>query len=120
PTSWYFANGNTSGGYRVYVAVQNPNSGPVQVAVRFMPTHGRAFTVYRNMPATSRTTFKVNSYVPHDAVGMTVTANGPVVANRTIFAKDGMTGKVGATAPQRRCDVARRPRRAGAREGLGL
>jgi hypothetical protein len=98
---WYFANGNTSGKYREYVAVQNPNRGPIQVAVQFLTTHHGAFTVYRNMPPTSRTTVYVNQFVRKDAVGVTLTANGPIVANRTIFVRHGMTSKNGVTQPQR-------------------
>lgn len=98
-TSWYFANGNTGHGYREYIAMQNPNNGPVQVALHIMPTHSRAFTVYRTLPPTSRVTVKVNSLVKKDAVGVTLTSNGPIVANRTIFIKRGMTSKIGVTAP---------------------
>lgn len=99
-TVWYFANGNTGKHYREYIAVQNPNPTPVQLAVHFLPTHHAAFTVYRNMPATSRTTFKVSSFVKKDAVGVSITASGPVVANRTIFNKAGITSKDGARAPR--------------------
>lgn len=99
-TSWFFANGNTSHNYREYVAIENPNSGPVQVRVRFFPTHSHAFTIYRQVGATSRTTVNVNSYVHHDAVGIRVTSNGPVVANRTMYVRHGFTSKIGARAPQ--------------------
>jgi len=44
-TTWYFANGNTGHHYREFLAIQNPNSGPVRVAIHFLPTHHRAFTV---------------------------------------------------------------------------
>ncbi|GAC1470722.1 MAG: hypothetical protein PVSMB7_21780 [Chloroflexota bacterium] len=97
---WYFANGNTGHHYREFLAIQNPNSGPVRVAIHFLPTHHRAFTVYRTMPATSRTTVKVNTYVRRDAVGVIVTSNGPVVVNRSIFIHHGITSKIGVTAPQ--------------------
>ncbi len=99
-TIWYFANGNTDHRYREFLAIENPNSGPVQVAVHFLPTHHRAFTIYRNVPATSRTTVKVNTYVHNDAVGATVTANSPVVVNRTIYIRHGITSKIGVKAPR--------------------
>jgi len=99
-TIWYFANGNTDHHYREFLAIENPNSGPVQVAVHFLPTHHRAFTIYRNIPATSRTTVKVNTYVHNDAVGATVTSNSPVVVNRTIYIHHGMTSKIGVKAPR--------------------
>lgn len=99
-TTWYFANGNTGRGYREYIAMQNPNSGPVRVALHILPTHSRAFTVYRTLPPTSRLTVKINSLVKKDAVGVILTSNGPIVANRTIFIKRGMTSKIGVNAPQ--------------------
>jgi 5-hydroxyisourate hydrolase-like protein (transthyretin family) len=117
--TWYFANGNTGKGYREYIAIQNPNSTPVQVAVHFLPAHHRAFTVNKIMPATSRTTFKVNSYVRKDAVGVTVTANGPVVANRTIFVHHGMTSKIGAAHPMQRWYFAAGPQNPAARHWIG-
>lgn len=100
-TSWYFANGNTGKGYREYIAIQNPNTSPTRVAVHFLPTHHRAFTIFRNLAPTSRTTVKVNSYVRKDAVGVTVTSPQPIVANRTIYNKHGITSKIGAPMPQR-------------------
>jgi hypothetical protein len=99
-TIWYFANGNTTHHYSEFVAVQNPNPGPVQIAVHFLPTHHKAFTIYRNMAPTSRTTIKVSTYVK-DAVGVIITSNGPVVANRSIFIKHGVMSKNGVTAPMR-------------------
>jgi hypothetical protein len=97
-TSWYFANGNTSGKYREYIALQNPNSGPVQVTLHVLPTHHRAFNIVRTLNPTSRLTIKVNTFV-RDAVGVVVRSNGPIVANRTIFIHHGDSSKIGVTAP---------------------
>ncbi len=119
-TVWYFANGNTGHGYREFIAIQNPNNGPVQVAVRFLPTHHAAFTIYRNLGARARTTVKVNTFVPKDAVGVTVTSNGPVVANRTIFIKRGMTSKIGVTTPMHTWYFADGPQNTAARHWIGL
>ncbi|MGH2449189.1 MAG: hypothetical protein ACRDFS_11395 [Chloroflexota bacterium] len=92
---WYFANGNTGGPYRDFIGVENPNHSSVRVAVRFLPTHGHPFTVYRTMPPTSQTSFHVNSFVHHDAVGAVVRAGQPVVASRTMYAFKSMTSKIG-------------------------
>jgi hypothetical protein len=113
-TPWYFANGNTSGNYREFIAIQNPNTSQIQVAVRFLPTHHRQFTIYRTMPPTSRTTVKVSSYV-RDAVGVIVTSGSPVVANRSMFIRHGTTSKIGVTAPQRSWYFAGGPRNAQAK-----
>jgi len=119
-TSWYFANGNTGKGYRTYVAIQNPNSTLVQVAVHFLPAHHRAFTITRMVAPTSRTTVKVNSYVPRDAVGVVVTSNGPVVANRTIFIRHGITSKIGVVAPERTWYFAAGPQNVAAHNWIGV
>jgi len=119
-TSWYFANGNTGNHYREYIALQNPGTGPVQVAVHILPTHHRAFTIYRTLAPASRTTIKVNSYLRKDAVGVTVTSNGPIVANRTIFIRHGMTSKTGVTAPGRTWYFAAGPHNPRARHWIGV
>lgn len=96
-TQWYFANGNTSHGYREYIAVENPNTTALPISVRFLPTHHAAFTLHRMMPPTSRTTIQVSAYVPRDAVGVIVSASLPIVANRTIYEGTGMTSKTGVS-----------------------
>ncbi|MBV9281944.1 MAG: hypothetical protein JOZ41_17840, partial [Chloroflexi bacterium] len=118
-TAWYFADGNTSKNYREFLAIENPNSGAVQVAVHFLPTHHPAFTIYRTVPAATRTTVKVNSFVHKDAVGVTVTASGPIVVNRSIFIHHGTTSKIGVTAPQRTWYFAAGPANGAAHNWIG-
>lgn len=98
-TIWYFANGNTSHGYVEYIAIQNSGHGPVQAVLHIAPTHHPAFNEYVTVGPTSRRTVKINNYVK-DAVGVTVTSNGPVVVNRTIRIHHGITSKIGVTSPQ--------------------
>lgn len=98
-TTWYFANGNTSHNYVEYIAIQNPNGQPAQVTLHILPTHRAAFTEYRTVRPTSRLTIKLNRFV-HDAVGVVVTSNTPVVANRTMRIFHGVTSKIGAPAPK--------------------
>jgi hypothetical protein len=118
-TVWYFANGNTSHGYREYVAVGNSNASTVQVAVHVQPTHHQPFTIYRNVGPHARTTFKVNSFVK-DAVGIRVTANGPIVANRTDYIHQGFMSKTGVNRPQRNWYFAAGPRNAAARNWIAV
>lgn len=96
---WYFANGNTSHQYQEYISIQNPTNNPVQVNLQVQPTHSRTFTLHRPMRPQSRITVNLNKF-SHDAIGVIVTANGPVVANRTIFIHNGITSKTGITKPQ--------------------
>lgn len=116
--TWYFANGNTSGRYREYIAIQNPNAASTRVAIRLLPTHHRAMTVYRTLRPTSRTTIKVNAYV-RDAVGVRVSADAPVVANRTVYIRQGMMSKPGVSAPERSWYFAAGPLTASARNWIG-
>lgn len=118
-TVWYLANGNTGKGYREYLAIANPNTGGVQVVVTFYPAHHRAFTIYRNLAPTSRTTISVNRFVRKDAVGLRLTSNGGVVANRSTFIDHGMTSKIGVTAPQRTWYFAAGPSSGSARNWIG-
>jgi len=116
---WYFSNGNTTHGYREFIAIQNPTNAQVQVVVHFQPTHSRPLTTTRTMRPQSRTTVKVSSYV-HDAVGVVVTANGPVVANRTIYIHHGITSKTGVTGPQTHWYFASGPKRGNTRHWIGV
>jgi len=118
-TIWYFANGNTSGQYSEYLAIQNPNTGPVQAVIRLFPTHHRPITLYRTLAATSRLTVKVNTFV-RDAVGVTITSNGPIVANRTVKIRHGVDSKNGVTAPQRTWYFAGGPRDPNSRHWIGV
>jgi hypothetical protein len=118
-TIWYFANGNTSGQYREYLALQNPNNGPVQAAIHLFPTHHAPMTLYRTLPATSRLTIKVNTFV-RDAVGVTITSNGPIVANRTMKIRHGIDSKNGVTAPERTWYFAAGPRAQQSRHWIGI
>jgi hypothetical protein len=96
---WYFTNGNTTHFYHEYIAIQNPSNAQVQVTVHLYPTHSAPRAITRTMPAQSRTTVNVNQYV-HDAVGIVVTSNGPVVANRTEYIHNGISSKTGVTGPE--------------------
>ncbi len=119
-TTWYFASGNTAPHYREYIALQNPGRTAVQVAIRFLPAHNSPFTIYRTVAPTSRLTVKVNTFVPHDAVGAVLSGNGPFVANRTMFVYAGMTSTDGVVTPQRDWYFASGPEDAAARHWIGL
>jgi hypothetical protein len=108
---WYFAAGNTSHGYREYLAVENPGTRAVQVSFLFMPAHGHPFTLIKSVGASSRLTVKVNLYVPNDAVAVQVSAPRPVAVNRTLFIRSGMSSKTGVAAPARSWYFASGPRR---------
>jgi hypothetical protein len=116
---WYFADGNTSGAYRMYLAAQNPNTFPVRVSFRILPTHHAPFTVVRTMAPTSRVTLNVKKYVK-DAVGAVVSAPSPIVVNRTIKIKHGVTSKIGVAVPQRTWYFAGGPRTAGTHAYIGI
>jgi hypothetical protein len=66
------------------------------------------------MAPTSRTTFHINQIVRRDAVGLQLTANGPVVANITTFIHHGMTSKTGVPAAMQHWYFAGGPNESGA------
>jgi hypothetical protein len=109
-SSWYFAAGNTSHGYREYVSVLNPGSSGQDVAFNFMPAHNRPFTLFKSIGPDSRLTLNVNLYVPNDAVSVQVTSSRPIVAGRTIFIQRGMSSNTGATASAKTWYFAAGPR----------
>jgi hypothetical protein len=116
---WYFANGNTSHQYQEDIAVQNPTNAWVRVTLQVQPTHSHTFYLHRTMHPQSRTTWNLNS-VSHDAIGVIVTANGPVVANRTIFIHNGMSSKTGVKGPQTHWYFAAGPTQGNTRHWIGV
>lgn len=109
-STWLFAWGNTSHGYREYLSVENPNKRPAEVAFLFMPSHNRQFTLFKSVSALSRMTLNVGLYVPNDSVSVQVMSARPVVANRSVFVGDGVSSKTGVAAGSKTWYFAAGPR----------
>jgi hypothetical protein len=116
---WYFANGNTSHKYHEQIAVQNPTNSWAQVTLQVQPTHSRKYELHGTMHPQSRMTWNLNRS-SHDAIGVIVTANQPVVANRTILIHNGITSKTGVTSPANHWYFAAGPNIGNTRNWIGV
>jgi len=95
-TEWYLPEGSTTGSFQQQLAVLNPQTQVVNVLVEFRPAEGEPPPPQRfSMAATSRVTLDVNPHVPDAHVSMRITADRPIVVERTsYFAR---TSGLGAT-----------------------
>jgi hypothetical protein len=102
-TTWYFAEGYTGASFQEYLTVQNPGTVPASVTVTFLPQSVPAATprtVSFSVPANSRWTENIRAdYLPFSdkSVGMIVTSDQPIVAERVEYWGDGVgSAKFGA------------------------
>lgn len=87
-TSWYHAEGATGAYFDTFVLISNPNAQPASVTLRFLPESGVAITKTRTIPANARLTVDVEREDPalaNVAVAVEVTANVPVISERTMY-----------------------------------
>jgi hypothetical protein len=101
-TTWVFAEGYTGISFQEYLTVQNPGATAASVNVTFLPASVPATTtrsVSFTVPANSRWTENIRSdYLPYSdkSVGMIVTSDQPIVAEREEYWGDGAgSGKAG-------------------------
>ncbi len=86
--SWYLAEGYTGSGFAEYICVQNPCLEPTEVVITFMKNNGETVTIEPHpvLPASSRSTFLVNSYVPDAEVSTKVESLvQPVIVERAMY-----------------------------------
>jgi len=94
-TTWYFAEGYTGASFQEYLTVQNPGATTANVVVTFLPQSVPAATprtVSLTVPANGRVTENIRrDYLPFSdkSVGMIVTSDQPVVAERVTYWGDG-------------------------------
>ncbi len=88
-TTWYLAEGSTSGEFSLFYLLQNPQSTAVTATVRYLrplglPPIDRTYT----LPPNSRTTIVVDGEGPELAstdVSAVITAPSPIVAERAMY-----------------------------------
>jgi len=95
---WFFAEGYTGGGFEEWLLVQNPWGRAAQVNVVFMFPGGSTQSLTMAVPARSRYTIDVGSVVGAKEVGLTVSSDLPVVAERAMYFREraGGTSSIGA------------------------
>ena len=87
PTTWYLAEGCTSGSFEEYILVQNPSSELAECRVTLMKSDGTTVDGGFCVPATSRHTISVNDIVPDDSVSAKVESlNGVgIIVERAMY-----------------------------------
>jgi methionine-rich copper-binding protein CopC len=92
-TTWYFAEGAT-GPFLLYYLFENPGGTAANISVRYLREGGAPITKTRTLPPHSRTTVFVNDEDPALAVaslGMVVTSDLPILAERAMYLNAGNT-----------------------------
>ncbi len=82
---FYLAEGTTAWGFTTYVLIQNPNATPANVTLTYMTNEGPVADEPFTMPANSRKTVRVNDAHPNKDLSTRVSANKPIVAERSMF-----------------------------------
>lgn len=99
--TWRFADGRTTGEFQEYLLLSNPNKNQARVEVEFILANGTKQTESIVMPGSSRYTMAVHQLFPDQtAIGATVRATQPIVAERSLFPNDprSPTSRGGATS----------------------
>ncbi len=101
PSSWFFAEGNTSGPFETTLVLQNPLGAPATARTIYMTQDGIAAERFVDVAPNSRRSIRVNEIVPNAQVAIRVESDTTLFAERSIsFGADGIGG-VGARSPSR-------------------
>ena len=85
-TTWYLAEGATTGGYETWILVQNPNASSVGITIKFQTGAGEVVGPVDTIPANSRRSYLANTYVSSFDVSTKVTSNGPdIICERSVY-----------------------------------
>jgi subtilisin family serine protease len=97
-TEWYLPEGTTRAPYREVIAILNPNDDPTQVDLTFTRADGQPPVVQSFfLQPTSRLTVEANNYVVDADISTRVTADHPVVVERSMYWDRGATSSPGLT-----------------------
>jgi len=88
-TTWYLAEGSTSGEFTLFYLLQNPNASEVQVTIKYLRPLGAAPILRaRTLPPHSRTTIPVDAEGPELAstdLSAVITASAPIIVERSMY-----------------------------------
>ncbi len=83
---WFLPEGSTAGSFEEQLAVLNPQTEVVNVQVEYRPQEGDAPPPQRfSIAPTTRMTLDINPQVPDTNVALRVTADRPIVVERTTY-----------------------------------
>ncbi len=100
-TTWYFAEGATIAPFSTTLALLNPGPTASAITTTFVTEQGSTFTRRYQIPGYARLTVDLRDIVPSpQGVGTIVTASQPIVAERTTYFNNGLSGTntLGATS----------------------
>ena len=96
--TWSFAEGSTRRPYVTYFVLFNPNPEASQVQLRFRAESGETLQHALQLPGFGRLAFDPRDVLPAADFGTTITADRPIIAERTYYSTgDGLYGALGAT-----------------------
>jgi hypothetical protein len=87
-TTWFLAEGSTTGTFSLFYLLQNPNASAVTATVRYLRPEGAPIEKTYTLLANSRTTIPVNSEAPELAstdVSAAITADQPIFVERAMY-----------------------------------
>jgi hypothetical protein len=88
-TTWYLAEGSTSGDFVLFYLLQNANDAVVNAVIRFLrPAHAAPIELTYVLPPRSRTTVPVDTLGPELAntdVSAIVTSDRPIIVERAMY-----------------------------------
>jgi hypothetical protein len=98
-TTWFLAEGSTTGTFSLFYLLQNPNPTPATVAVRYLRPEGAPINRTYVLPSNSRTTIPVNTQAPELAssdVSAAFEADRPILVERAMYlTRDGQAFAAG-------------------------
>jgi hypothetical protein len=94
--SWLLPDGGTMSPYKTQLLVANPGGEPADLSVTYVVEGGKRIKRDYEVGETSRLTIDVNSEVPDSAMSILLTADRPVVMERSVyFYNSGGTNSLG-------------------------
>ena len=101
--TWYLAEGCTEPGFETWVLVQNPGPEAAEIAMDFQTDKGLKPGPRGTLPANSRTTYNLASYVVSYNVSTVVTSSVGVVCERSMYGngREWGTSATGVTSTSR-------------------
>ncbi len=95
--TWYFAEGYSGATFQPYLTVQNPEDTPITITATLAAAGSKPAIVNASLPPFGRYTLNLRSAYPGKSFSTTLTAGGPVVAERVQYWGDGVgSAKFGA------------------------
>ncbi len=103
--TWYLAEGST-GFFEEEILIANPNGVAANVSIQYLVPVGSPTPALKQitLPATSRTTVKVNQDITIHALSAIITSDQPIIVERSLYwggaGRQGGHNTVGVQAPQ--------------------